>query len=350
MVFDKEYMRAIQQTFEYQRDIIQDSRGVTLQPTMPKLHMLFDVLRAGSGKVRKRFLANVVSRMDFDLPKLDFAEASPTALLFARFVVENLAFFDYVRIDEILHLVACLEKLVVHGVGTTVAHAIEVEVLKVHLAQASQDIPDPTQQSLPDPSTEQPATQPREEMISPSRLRHLTVASMILSMVWETRTHLRQLWGLAKQSKNAVKPAAKDLNKPATKTAFYRSELLEKIESIMGSLEDPVSQLAQCKVFAELVAVDHEHKVASEDDEEAELARQAAGYETPDEGETASQPSSTGRGRKRKGSAGPAGTPSAKRKRGTGAPKSRPRGGGGTGNRRRSKTASTEGDGEGGWD
>ncbi|KIW01924.1 uncharacterized protein PV09_06765 [Verruconis gallopava] len=316
-VFDKEYMRAVQQTFEYQRNIIHDPRGVTLQPTQPKLHMLFDVLKIGSGKVRKRFLGNLVQRMDFELPKLELDGEIPTALLFARFVLENLGFFDYVRIDELLHLVSCLEKLVVHGVGTTVAHAIEVEILKVQLPQgahgANTSLPtgaDPGLFSIQDPQNPIAVPLPTAE-----RLKHLTVASMILSMVWETRTHLRQLWGLAKQNKNGFKTQAKDLNKPATKTPFYRSELLEKIESIMSSLDDPSAMIAQCKSFAEIVAVDQEHKIASdEENDEAELAKQAAGYETPDEDrETASNAGSTGKGRKRRGSVGPMGTPSAKR-------------------------------------
>jgi cohesin loading factor subunit SCC2 len=344
-VFDKEYMRAIQQTFEYQRDIIQDSRGVTLQPTTPKLHMLFDVLKLGSGKVRKRFLGNLVSRLDFELPKLEVAGAVPDAVLFTRFILENLSFFDYARLDELLHLVSCLEKLVVHGVGTTVAHAIEIEILKVQLPQATQGAVLSQTESADHPMghTWEPATEPS---ISAYRLRHLTVASMILSMIWETRTHLRQLWGLAKQNKNGAKPQAKDLNKPATKTPFYRSELLEKIEAIMAALDDPAAQLAQCKTFAEIVAVDQEHKIASEeDDAEAELARQAAGYETPEEEhETASNVGSTGKGRKRKGSVGPAGTPSAKRTKNIGeTPKKRGKPKGPL-NRQLSKTASADED------
>lgn len=274
--------------------------------------------------------------MDFELPKLDVREPLPAALGFARFVLENLAFFDYARIDEIVHLVACLEKLVIHGIGTTVAHAIETEVLKVHLSQPNQE-PAPEGQEIV-----------QENTISPARLRLLTIASMILSMVWETRTHLRQMWGLAKP-KTAAKPLTKDLNKPATKTAFYRPEILERIAAIMASLDDPIAMLAQCKSFAELVAVDHEHKVA--DEEEAELA---AGYETPDGedgGDANSQPGSAGgRGRKRKGSVGLGGTP-AKKKRGSGGVKARPRGsGGGKGGRvrGRSKTGSASADeGEG---
>ena len=314
-VFDKEYMRAIQQTFEYQRDIIKDLRGVRLQPTTPKLQMLFDVLKLGSGKTRKRFLTNLVQRLNFELPELDFTGETPTAVLFARFVLENIGFFDYARLDELVHLVSCLEKLVVHGVGTNVAHAIEQEILKVQLPQARQGASMVVENGDEQP-IDQPVPQeaPQDTPISAERLRHLTVASMILSMVWETRTHLRHMWGLAKQKKDGAKPQAKDLNKPATKTPFYRSELLEKIEAIMSALDDPMAQVAQCKAFAEIVAVDNEHKVASEEDEGDELARQAAGYETPDdERETASNAGSTGKGRKRKGSVGPSGTPSAKR-------------------------------------
>ncbi|KAF2423552.1 hypothetical protein EJ08DRAFT_443726 [Tothia fuscella] len=362
-MFEKEYMKAVQQAFKYQQDILKDPRGVTLNPVMPKLKPLFEVLKSGTGKVRKRFLANICARIDFDLPTLDLIGDIPNPVLFARFVIENLSFFDYARVDEILHLVACLERMVIRGTGTVVAHAIELEILKVEIVESSQQQePDPTTQLL------------REQPLDAARVRHLAVASAILTMVWECRTHLRHLWGLQKAAVAAKsstannangKTTVKDLNKPPTKQPFVSSDKhLDKIAAIIALLQTPEGHLTQCKSFAELLSVDNEVRVSSnndggEDDEDAELARQAAGYDTPDEdADGASEKGSTGRGRKRKGGVGVPGTPSGKKRKGnvgaTPKKRGRPVGSGkknlnlGVNGSRSSRSAS--GDGDGGWD
>ena len=69
--------------------------------------------------------------------------------------------------------------------------------------------------------------------------------------------------------------------------------------------------MKQCRDFAELLEVDREAKFEDEDDASDQLAKAAAGYETPDEegnGEGPPAPTS-GRGRKRKGSAMGGNTP-----------------------------------------
>jgi cohesin loading factor subunit SCC2 len=346
-MFEKEYMKAVQQAFKYQQEVLNDPRGVTLNPVAPKLKPLFEILKTGTGKVRKRFLSNICARIDFELPKLDIAGKVPAPVLFARFVLENLAFFDYARVDELLHLVSCLEKMVVHGTGTVVAHAIELEILKVQIVESSQQEPDPSAQLL----VEQP--------VEPARVRHLAIASAILSMVWECRTHLRHLWGLQRASKVAPtgKNVVKDLNKAPTRTPFVSADKhLDKISAIIASIETTEGQLAQCKLFAELLSVDNEVRVADEEDEEAELARQAAGYDTPDEDADAlSNPGSaggSGKNRKRKTSVGVPGTPSAKRRKVSGTPKKRSGGSAAAaGGRRRSRAGSSaSADADGDWD
>jgi cohesin loading factor subunit SCC2 len=332
-IIEKEYMKAIQQTFIYQKDVLGDPRGVTLAPVVPKLRPLFEILKTGSGKTRKQFLTNLCSRVDFDLPKLDMSDDIPRAVLFARFALENLAFLEYPRVDEILHLITCLEKIVIHGTGAVVAHAIELEILKVQIEESSQQQPDPVQ-----PSQLQP-----EQPVDHARVRQLAAASTILLMVWETRTHLRHLWGLQK-SKGGAKPVIKDLNKAPTKTAFVSPDKhLDKISGIMIYLSTPDGQITQCRALAELLSVDNEVKVASEDEAEAELVRQAAGYETPveDGDDATSNPSSTGgKSKKRKGGIGGVpGTPSVKRRKTSGTP--RKMRGGGMGGRRRSRAGSS---------
>jgi cohesin loading factor subunit SCC2 len=346
-LYDKEYIKAVQQTFTYQKDVLHDARGVTLAPVVPKLRPAFEILKTGSGKVRKRFLSNLCGRIDFDLPKLDMTGDIPTPILFARFALENLAFFEYPRVDEILHLVACLEKIVIHGTGAIVAHAIELEVLKVQIEESSQqqtEFSGPLQPPQP------------EQALDPARIRQLAAASTILLVVWETRTHLRHMWGLQKSSKAGAKTVIKDLNKAPTKTAFVSADKhLDKLSAIMALFSTSDAQIAQCKALAELLSVDNELKVASENDEEAELARQAAGYDTPNEdgNDVASNPSSTGRSKKRKGSVGGVpGTPSVKRFKPSGTPRKPKLGATGVKKRSRSRassSASADADADGDW-
>jgi cohesin loading factor subunit SCC2 len=306
-MFEKEYMKAVNEAFVYQRDIINDPRGITLQPYTAKLRPLFEVLKLGSSKVRKRFLGNICARIKFELPKLDVTGERPNTVLFTRFVIENLAFFDYARIDELLHLIKTLEDMVVTGVGASVAHAIETDVLKVRLP--------PTMEyngmMNGDLGMQHFSTVPIHSdfsntgTVDPSRLRQLTVASMILSMVWECRTHLRTMWGL---QKSKVKITAKDFNKAPTRQPFSSSErFVEKVAITAQALDTPESQLALVTSFAELIAVDPELKVNPDDEEDGgfgDLAAKAGGYETPSDGERAdgeSVPGSGAKARKRKG-------------------------------------------------
>ncbi|EOD51298.1 putative sister chromatid cohesion protein mis4 protein [Neofusicoccum parvum UCRNP2] len=354
-MFEKEYMKAVQQAFTYQQEIFNDVHGATSQPFAPKLRSLFEVLKTGNSKVRKKFLVNLSAKADFDFSKLDTSAELPYHLLYARFCLENLAFFDYVRVDELLSLISNMEKIV-SNTGTPVAHAIELEVLKVRLDEPAapplatsietfdammQPSMDQSMQQFPQLLPQQPLQQPflNGEMtdqsldVTPERLKHLAVASIILTMVWETRTYLRRLWGLQKQrdgGKSNNKPTIKDLNKAPSRQPFVvPDKYWEKMLTLTDSLHSTDSMVAQCKAFAELLSIDNELKIASEDDEEAEMMAKAAGYETPDDDEESrggsQTPGGTGqRGRKRKGSMGASGTP--KKRKGAGRPSGKPKG------------------------
>ncbi|KAK7538446.1 sister chromatid cohesion protein Mis4 [Phyllosticta citribraziliensis] len=383
-MFEKEYMKAVQRAFTFQREIFNDTHGATTQPFASKLRPLFEVLKTGNPKVRRKFLLNLSSRANFDFSKADFSKDTPEHLLFARFCLENLAFFEYVRVDELLALLSNLEKIF-SNTGTPVAHAIETDVLKYRLDEAApvptieqpphqhalqpveqhanhafpqlqenprQPLAQPPAQPLALPaeptmpgvesnhaSAGQPEAAPKIEQesslpeVSAERLRHLTVCSIILTMLWETRTHLRRYWGLQKQREAQAKggngdhkPTVKDLNKAPNRTPGVTGDKFwERMNSLMASLESPDKMKEQCKAFAELLSIDNELKVASEDDDEAE--RVAAGYQTPDEDDESrggsQPPSGNGRGRKRKGSVSMSATP--KKRKSGGGQRGRPR-------------------------
>ncbi|KAF2838881.1 hypothetical protein M501DRAFT_1011612 [Patellaria atrata CBS 101060] len=363
-MFEKEYMKAVSDAFKYQKEVTGNAQGAIGQPLASKLRRLFDVLKTGNGKVRKRFLANMCSRADFELGKLDVTGSPPTHTVFSRFCLENLAFFEYARTDELLYLISCMEKLVT-TTGAPVAHAIELEILGVRLEVeqinvapqenifiAENSVPTPVKSEQDDvkPVTEPvaepvPTPIPTNIRVPPERLYQLTVAAVTLSMVWETRSFLRTLWGLHKQKDGKAKPAVKDLNKAPTKVPFIKGDkYMDKVTNLLASLESQDTQIAQCRAFAELLSVDNELKIDSEG-EDAELARAAAGYETPSENEGANgsvMASGGGRGRKRKGSMSATNTPK-KAKRGRPSKAKTTPG-------RKSSTGSVDADADGDWD
>lgn len=186
----------------------------------------------------------------------------------------------------------------------------------------------------------------------PNRLRQLTVAATILTMIWETRTYLSQLWGL--QKKMNQKAGAKDQKKALTRTPGVSSDhLFDDMESmILSALSDADSERQQCQRFVEIVNVDREHRAASEEDDldavDILATAKIDGYETPNEdgnsSQGGSQPPSTGKGRKRKASVGP-GTPASKRRKSITPKKSK------NGRRRsRGSRSSEDDDDDGGWD
>ncbi|TKA67692.1 hypothetical protein B0A49_06189 [Cryomyces minteri] len=305
-MFEKEYMRAVRRAFMFQKEVIRDTQGFTTQPFASKLRLLFDVLKTGNDRVRRKFLGNVCMRLDFELSKLNSAGGIPAALEYARFCVENLAFFEYSRIDELLYLVACIEK-VVANTGTVVANAIETEVLK--------DRPQPGHDG--GMTTADTGKQHLDSSVDLQRLRHLTVASMILMLMWETRSFLQRLWGLRKYKETKTKPATKEVNKSPVKTAFVTGDkFVEKIKGIMSVLCTHTTQLDHCRTFLELLNVDNDLKVASET-EDNDISKASARYETPSEERNLRSPSlppSGGvRAMKRKGSGSIASTPRKKR-------------------------------------
>ncbi|KAF2873723.1 sister chromatid cohesion C-terminus-domain-containing protein [Massariosphaeria phaeospora] len=295
-MFEKEYMTAVRQTFVYQRDVCEDSHGLLQSTYKPKMLMLFEVLKSGSRKTLKKFLDNICKQMDFGLSKLDSTGVMPDAVLFARFCLENIGVFDYARGDEVAQVILAFESTVLKSTGPSVALAIETEMSRQLLEprQQPQEVP---VEGVPSEGVPQ---EPKEEKetISDDRLRHLTVACMILQMMWETRSFVRKLYNMP------GKINAKDFQKPATRMNFLSAkELWERITPIMSALDSREAMLKQCFDFAELLEVDKDAKVDDEDINASEqLARAAAGYETPEEdGEGANQavPNSA-RGRKRK--------------------------------------------------
>ena len=299
-MFEREYMRAIQEAFRYQKDVVRDTLGYTTQPYGSKLCGMFDIIKTSKSKYQKKFLSNFCAKIDFDISKVDFANA----LTFSRFLIENLAFFEYGRLDELLHTLSCIEKIVA-DTGSGIAHTISTDVLHITV----DSMPDTAPGNLPHSQDPDNRTDTR---VKPSRLRQLSCASVILSSLWEVRTYLRRLYGLSasQQRREGRRGGAKDLNKaPSRIQGISGDRIIATIAEKVASLDSEESMIQQCKDFVELLSVDNEVKVDAEGEDDLERP------ETPSGDEERDTPMSGGsRTLKRKISVSIVGTPMKKKK------------------------------------
>ena len=305
-IVEKEYMKAVQRAFDYQKDVVLDDRGIIIHPIASKLQQLFDVVKTSKAKVRKKFLGNLCTKIDFDPLTLNMNDSIPLHLRFARFVVENLAFFEYGTVEELLHVVSCLER-VVSSTGAAVAHSLETEIFGEFSSASMTNV-----------SPQSEVHQRVAHQIDTPHLRRLTACCVILSIVWDTRTHLRRLYGLnssGQRRETKSKASAKDINKVPTKISGVTGQnLLDAIEHKLASFSTPDSMIIQCSQFMELMTVDQELKVAAE----TEVGPGVERLETPSDSEvsvTPGPPNGSGKSRKRKTESGAASKKSRKRQR-----------------------------------
>ncbi|KAF4944887.1 hypothetical protein FSARC_14552, partial [Fusarium sarcochroum] len=312
-VLEREYVKAVQSAFAYQRDVVKDTRGATTNPFQSKLHFMVEVLKISKMKNRQRFLDKLCGQLDFDLGKLDTAEATPSHMAFARFITENLAYFEYQTVGELQTTVNAIEKIVT-GTGAPVAQAIESEVFNVRVDALQPLAPDSQPVTFPGALTDsismsapldgQPTPAPvAAPTVKPDRLRQLTTASIILLSMWETRTYLRRLYGMGTSRHDTkAKALAKDLNKTPVKVqGVHGDKVWDEIESHMNGLQDQERMFQKCTGLVELLNVDKEFKVA-DDGEQMDLEPTTPSADEEEDGDTM-----VDRGRKRKGGHTPGG-------------------------------------------
>ncbi|KAM0484298.1 hypothetical protein ACHAPX_001718 [Trichoderma viride] len=309
-VLEREYIKAIQSAYNYQRDIVKDSHGAIPEVFQPKLHLMMEVLKISKMKNRQRFLEKLCSQVNFDIAQLDAKPEMPPHLDFARFIIENMAFFEYQTVGELQTVVNTMEKIVSTS-GAAVAHLIESEVFDVRLDLDQTEQDQVTDQLLSETVEAQASAEGAPLVgikVDPKRLRQLTTGAIILSCLWEARTHLRRLYGMGTSRHDSkAKALAKDLNKMPMKVQGVHGERFwDEVTSHFGSLESMNKMAQKCKAFVELMNVDKELKVQDEDEEMA-----LDGPSTPPSGGEGEGEEAPERGRKRKG----AGTPGGRKKR-----------------------------------
>lgn len=315
-MFEREYMRAIQEAFRYQKEIVNDTLGYTAQPYIAKLSGMWEIIKTSKGKYQKKFLSNYCSKIDFDVTKMDMAGSVPNTLQYSRFLIENLALFEFSRLDELLHAIACMEKIVA-DTGSGVAHSISTEVFHITVSKEGEDAVG-NEGGNEDLQGSQATERRPKAPVETFRLRQLTTASIILSSLWEARTYLRRLYGQnsnqQRRESSKAKAATKDLSKvPSRIQGVTGDKIVSSIMEKVASLDSEDSMMKQCQDFVELLSVDSEVKVNAESDESAGGERP----ETPgadDDDDERDTPMSGG-SRKRKTSVSAAGTPKKKRGR-----------------------------------
>jgi cohesin loading factor subunit SCC2 len=261
-MFDREYMRAVQEAFYYQRDVVGDTTGALYRPFSSKLAPLFEVIKTSSSKYQKKFLTNLCSKANFDLKKLDTRGDPPEHLLFARFVSHNLAFFEYGQIAELITTVGCLERIV-GETGSMLAHAIDTELFP------AKEEPEAVNGLSVDGTGVPVESVPQK--FDTNTLKRLSVGAAVLLMLWETRTYLRRLYGLHSHSRQKEgKANAKELNKAPTKVQGMGGDRYwDAIAKLTDSVTSTETMIDVCKHFATLMSIDDELKVAADNDHDS---------------------------------------------------------------------------------
>lgn len=314
-MFDREYMRAVQDAFYYQRDIVGDSSGALARPYTAKLAPLFEIIKTSNSKYQKKFLSNLCSKVDFELKNLETSGNPPEHLLLARFVSQNLAFFEYGQIAELLPTIGCMERIVA-ATGTIVAHSIETEIFPTKIEPPQEG------ENPPPPPGDVPMDMVPPHPVNPETLRQLATAAAALSMLWEARTYLRRLYGInAHARQKDGKGNAKDLNRAPTKVhGVTGDKFWEAISRNMGCLDSQEAMLAKCREFATLLSIDDELKVGANDEDDLDSPDDAADM---DEMGAALTGANGSKPAKRKSSVSGGGPPKRSRGRKSGAGKKR---------------------------
>ncbi|KAJ5670100.1 uncharacterized protein N7477_005463 [Penicillium maclennaniae] len=276
-MFEREYMRSVQEAFYYQRDVVGDSNGATARPYVSKLAPLFEIVKISNSRYQKKFLSNLCSKVNFDLKKLVVEGDPPEHLLLARFISQNLAFFDYGQLAEVVPTIAVMERIV-SSTGTVIAHAIDTDLFPTPIGPPVIDTPAgmvglPPDLQMQMMQMQMPLPPSTHQQVDPLTLRRLATAAASLSMIWEARTYLRRLYSIHSHTKDKdSKPATKELNKTATKVhGVTGDKFWEAIIKNMASLNSEEAMLSKCREFSTLLAIDEELRVDRHDDADGDL-------------------------------------------------------------------------------
>jgi cohesin loading factor subunit SCC2 len=307
--WEREYMHAINTAFKYQQTV-GDLGGA--RQGRAKLGDCFSILNTSGSKYVKKFLSNLISRLSTDASKLSASQTVPDHVLFVQFVTQNLAFFEYTRMEDLLHTILQLELLFSKN-GAEISETIEttlpiqdmVETPKEDAAEAKENL---------EPKPEEADEQVKAEVLGGSaitapllpdvsdldQLRRLTAAACAVTMISETRSHLKRQYGINHDIKATMQQSKvnKDNTKAPNKVhGISGDRFYYNTTNVLKSLDSPEAMLRRCRDFHRLMSIDEDVLVGEEVDEVVEGHAGGAFIEAGLQGGDAAP-----RGRKRKGS------------------------------------------------
>ena len=268
--YERQYVDALKEAFMYASTTLNDTMGASRAPYASKLSRCFEVVNTSTSKHVKRFLSVLVSATNADFSRLAISVDQPEHLLFSRFVAQNLAFFDYIRLDELLHTILQIELLFSKS-GADLAHAIEgsLQLRSTTILDASVDgdemLVDPEQSTaFFDSATTEPIA------IDPTQLKQFATGAAVLSMMWETRSHLKRQFAIQGDIRLAINHAkqTKVLDKPPAKLYAVTGDGYWNNIHILASasLSSTEAMLDRCRDFVDLVNVDTDLQVEDNGD------------------------------------------------------------------------------------
>ncbi|KAK6499881.1 Sister chromatid cohesion protein 2 [Arthrobotrys musiformis] len=245
-IVERAYMEGFRLAFKYQLEVVGSEDGADSATYTSKLANLY-ALTVASRKVKKKFLTNLLSAVHFDPNKLQVS-AIPSHLTYARFVLQNLAYFDYVALEDVHQVALGLEKLV-GELGTIIVHQIETDILQISLG----------------------STEPTKP-IDPIVKKRLCMGSVIANMCWNTRTYLRKLYGAAAEvTSKKVKNPKEAIKAPTRIAGMGGRSLWDEMGELISTLDSDVGMDNQFREFVELLTVDNEFKRLGDHDDDEEL-------------------------------------------------------------------------------
>ncbi|RMZ82039.1 hypothetical protein DV736_g6644, partial [Chaetothyriales sp. CBS 134916] len=294
--FEREYMHAVQQAFAYQKKLHAEPLGVW--PGRAKLATCFDIVNTSGPKYVKKFLSNLVTRLSTDYTKLDISNGIPDHLYFVRFIAQNIGFFEYGRLDDLLHIILQLELLFSKN-GAEVAQMIEINNIKL--------APDSLLDHEGGGVMAHPAEHDTVAFQDAALLRRLAAAACAVTIISETRSHLQRQYGISRDARAFLqqqKQTKESTTKPPTKVhGISGDRFVAATSSVLQSMQSEQAMLMRCRAFHELMSVDNDDGVrVGEHDGDVHESHSLG----PDPDAVNAGP----RGRKRKGTVNtPEGTP-----------------------------------------
>lgn len=257
-VCEREYIHAVFEAFRYQNEVGEDPRGAVVPGFKAKLAPAFAIISSSGPKYVKKFVSNLISKLNTEYSKVKLAEDGvPQHLLLVLFVTQNLALFEYKKLEVLLHTIMQLE-LAFGKNGTETAQAIELGLPQALPGEAHHEDTADLAPSVP------------EQPVDPILLKKLTTAACAMTLISEARNHLRRQYGISHDVKFAMqqnKQTKESTKEPVKVHGISGERYWNNSNSVLDSLSTTEAMIQRCREFVTLVAVDDEVKIAEVDGE-----------------------------------------------------------------------------------